>query len=87
MAFFQIKYKSSVEKEIRRIPEDALETIVMQIDSLSNNPFPVGYKKLFGEELYRVRVGDYRIIYSIDSKNQIITIERIGHRKDIYRKN
>jgi len=56
------------------------------IDSLSQNPFPSGYKKLFEEESYRIRIGNYRIVYSVDTNSKIVVIERAKHRRDVYRK-
>jgi mRNA interferase RelE/StbE len=58
----------------------------LAIDSLANNPRPNGSKKLVSqkETLWRIRVGDYRIIYSIEDVLKILEIRRIGHRKDIY---
>ena len=85
MGSFRIKYRASFEKEIRRIPQDYADRIAVQIDSLSCTPFPHGCKKLLGEDAYRIRVGDYRIVYSLDTEKNIITIERVKHRKDIYR--
>ena len=55
------------------------------IAGLSQNPRPYGYKKLKGEEAYRIRVGDYRIIYEIDNDKIIVTVVSVGHRKEIYK--
>jgi len=63
-----------------------LKKIQLAIDALSENPHPVGNKKLKGEyqNFYRIRIGDYRVLYSIKDKIKIIDIRQIGHRKDIY---
>jgi mRNA interferase RelE/StbE len=57
----------------------------MAIANLAVNPRPFGYKKLKGEEAYRIRVGDYRIIYEIDDGKIIVTVVSVGNRKDIYK--
>jgi mRNA interferase RelE/StbE len=59
--------------------------IVEAIDQLATNPRPVGYKKLKGSETCRIRVADYRIIYTVEDVIRLIEIQRIGHRKDVYR--
>jgi mRNA interferase RelE/StbE len=83
---YKIQLKRSAVKELERLPKNAIKHISEAIDSLSVNPRPEGCKKLKGikEELWRIRVGDYRIIYSIEDVLKIIEIRRIGHRKDIY---
>lgn len=86
MVSFRIKYRKSFEKEIRRIPQEYADRIALLIDSLAQNPFTVGSKKLKGGDLYRIRVGDYRIVYTVDEKNQMVVIERVRHRKEVYRK-
>ncbi len=69
----------------------ALETVLQQrlsqhIDRLAENPFPAGAKRLHTEEpYYRIRVGDYRIVYQVDSQQLIVIVIKIGHRKDVYR--
>ena len=60
--------------------------IVTQIQTLAVNPFPQGCRKLSGEaDTYRVRAGNYRIIYEVEGKNLLILVLKIGHRKDVYR--
>ncbi len=86
MESFRIKYRASFEKEIRRVPRAHVARIAAHIDSLSLDPFPSGSKKLGGEDVYRIRVGDYRIVYSLDTDKKTIIIEMVKHRKDIYRK-
>ena len=58
----------------------------MAIDALASDPFPHGHRKLVGSEAkYRIRVGDYRVVYNVENQELVIFIIRIGHRKDIYR--
>jgi mRNA interferase RelE/StbE len=87
MAKFKIEISSSAEKTLRKIPKTDLGRIIEAIQILAINPFPDGCRKLSGEEsTYRVRQGNYRIIYEIHGKILTILILKIGHRKDIYRK-
>jgi len=82
---YSIVIKESALKQLEKVPKIFSKKIEKLIDSLSENPRPVGVKKLKGtKDLYRVRVGDYRIIYSIDEDVKIVDLRKIGHRKDIY---
>lgn len=82
---YSIVFKESVRKELTRIPHKELQAIDRKILVLADNPRPPGCKKLASEEKWRIRAGNYRIIYEIDNKEIVITIIRIGHRKDVYR--
>ncbi len=83
---YSIRFKKSAEKELEKLPSQIIKRIVKSIDTLVENPKPVGSKKLEGqkESLWRIRIGDYRVIYLIEDVIKIIEIRRIGHRKDIY---
>ncbi len=72
-------------KEMGSLPEDAYRRIRDEILSLKFNPRPKGCKKLSGRDGWRIRVGDYRIIYEIDDKNKKVTVLHIGHRKYVYK--
>jgi mRNA interferase RelE/StbE len=77
---------ASAEKTLKSIPKKDVIKIITLAQSLSLNPYPVGYRKLSGEDsTYRVRQGNYRIIYEVDGRKLIILVLKIGHRKDIYR--
>jgi len=84
---YSISIKPSALKELSRLPKAIVKKTEKAIDALAKEPRPVGVKKLKGieEDLYRIRVGDYRIIYSIEDEIKIIDILKIGHRKEIYR--
>ncbi len=82
---YQIEIKKSALKELSQIPSSYNKKIVAAIDTLEENPRPSGVKKLPGEEAYRIRVADYRIIYTIEDTIKIVTIQRIRHRKDAYK--
>jgi mRNA interferase RelE/StbE len=73
------------QKQILKLDKKVIPMIKTAIASLSSDPRPHGYKKLKGEEAFRIRVGDYRIIYEIDNDKIIVTVVAVAHRKDIYR--
>jgi mRNA interferase RelE/StbE len=73
-------------KEIQKLPRPLITKIVSAVDNLSSNPFPQGVRKLVGtENTYRIRIGDYRVLYNIIEQKVIIEIIRVGHRKDVYK--
>ena len=85
MGKYQLKIKKSAEKELATLPYNTILSIKDDIEKLSDNPFPVGYKKLKGfKNFYRLRVGSYRIIYSVEHNKLVIEIIKIAHRKDAY---
>ncbi len=84
---YAILLKRSVLKDIRRIPRSILQGIQERIASLADDPFPPGAQPIEGyDHYYRIRIGHYRVIYEVAAVVRIITVIRIGHRKDIYRK-
>jgi mRNA interferase RelE/StbE len=86
MADYHITVKASVEKDIRKIPTDITARIFEHIESLLADPFPKDSRKLTGaEHLYRIRVGDYRVIYEVILDDKEITILYIRHRSSAYR--
>ena len=83
---YSIELAKSIAKTLERIPAKQQRAIVEAIDGLKHNPRPSGTKKLKGEDgVYRIRVGEYRILYEIEDKRLIIFILKVGGRKDIYR--
>lgn len=85
MEKYKIEIKESAVKELDSIPRKDLKKIVQKIRSLSNNPRPNGCVKLSGREHYRIRQGDYRILYSIENEILVVYVIKIGHRKEVYR--
>jgi len=86
MGLFKIEPKGSIEHDLKKIDKQYIPRIVEPIEKLAENPFPVQSKKLKGSELsYRLRVGDYRVIYQVDQLNKAIVIYHVRHRKDIYK--
>ena len=85
MALYSIQYSEDALKELKQIPKTQVRRIISKIELLSENPFPSGIKKLKGKlDLWRIRVGDYRVIYSVEKNILLIEIIRIRHRKDVY---
>ncbi|MBI5075861.1 MAG: type II toxin-antitoxin system RelE/ParE family toxin [Nitrospirae bacterium] len=83
---YRISLKKSAKKELDSLPDQIFLKIDTAILSLRGEPFPYPHaKKLKGEDRCRLRVGDYRVVYSVDENQRIITIFRIRHRKDVYR--
>lgn len=83
---YKISIAKKAFKELSGLPVKVNEHIIEAIDDLKENPRPAGCKKLKGEseDIWRIRVGDYRILYFIDDGIRVVEIRRIGHRKDIY---
>ena len=85
MARFELIYLPSVAKDLRGIPKADVRKILARTESLASDPRPPGSIKLAGAERYRIRQGNYRILYSIDEDQVIVTVVRIGHRGDVCR--
>ena len=85
MAEYEILFKESVYKDFRKIPKKDLQKILSKIEKLGTEPRPAGGEKLTGQDLYRVRQGNYRILYSIQDNRLTVWGIKVGHRKDIYR--
>ena len=81
----KVEWKRSAVKELKQLPKDVVVRILKAVEQLSANPYPAGVRKLVGSEhSYRIREGDYRVVYNIVSSTLIIEIIRVGHRKDVY---
>nr|WP_320012461.1 type II toxin-antitoxin system RelE/ParE family toxin [uncultured Desulfobulbus sp.] len=85
MAGYEVLFKDSVYKDLRHIPKTDLQRILARIEQLAIDPLPPGSQKLTGAELYRVRQGNYRIVYTIEEDKLIVCVVKVGHRKEIYR--
>lgn len=84
---YTIELKPAAIRGLAKLPRDVQRSIRIRIDALANNPFPSDLKRLESEEkFYRIRVGDYRVIYQVDKKIPLILVVNIGHRKQIYRR-
>ncbi|GIK58825.1 MAG: type II toxin-antitoxin system RelE/ParE family toxin [Chloroflexi bacterium] len=86
MDFYQIEWKHSAQKELRKLPAEMIQKIMEAVDALSENSFPPGCRKLAGsDQTWRIRIGNYRVIYNVFSATLVIEIVRVAHRKDAYR--
>ncbi|MGM0665183.1 MAG: type II toxin-antitoxin system RelE family toxin [Thermodesulfobacteriota bacterium] len=85
MAAYEIFFRESVWKELKKVPKADLKKILSRIEQLGNDPRPMGCEKLTGHELYRIRRGNYRIVYSIQDNELTVWVVKVGHRKDVYR--
>ena len=87
MSGFKIDPKGSVENDLKRIDRQYISKILDAIENFAKNPFPVQSKKLKdSEQCYRLRVGDYRVIYQVDTESRLIITYHVRHRKDAYKK-
>jgi len=86
MASYRIEWRASTKKDLRRISPADLPRIIAAAESLALDPYPSGALKLTGSERsFRLRVGDYRILYEIFDDVLIVEVVKVGHRKDVYR--
>ncbi len=83
---YQIQFTNSATKELNKLPTDIKNRIDLKILNLTVDPRPNGVKKLKGiENTYRIRVGEYRVIYEICDDVLLVTVVKVGHRSDIYK--
>lgn len=86
MASYSIEVSATAEKQLRRLPRNAQIRILRAVQRLQDDPLPRGCRKLKGyEHTFRLRVGTYRILYSIEAERLLILVLKVGQRKDIYR--
>ena len=84
-AKYEIEIKRSAEKELEALPAPTRLRIVRRLLSLENDPRPRGVVKLQGQEAYRMRMGVYRALFTIDDVRKIVVIYAVGHRRNVYR--
>ena len=86
MASYKVIFKPSVEKDLRSLPQSVVARVFKHIETLKDNPFPRQAIKLAGaEQLYRIRIGDYRVIYGVDTDTKQVMVHYVRHRRDAYR--
>jgi len=84
---YAVFLKPAALRELRKLPEDIRRRVAARINALVGDPRPAGVERLQGgADLYRVRVGDYRIVYQAESKALVVLVVRIGYRRDVYRR-
>jgi mRNA interferase RelE/StbE len=86
MASYRILLKPSVERDLRSLPKATVSRLIARVEGLAVEPLPRQSAKLTGaEHLYRIRVGDYRIVYAVDHQTRLVTVHYVRHRKEAYR--
>jgi mRNA interferase RelE/StbE len=85
MARYEIEFKPSVAKDLRQIPRADIQRILARIDVLRDDPRPPGSEKLSNQERYRLRQGNYRILYTVWDERLTIEVVKVAHRRDVYR--
>ena len=85
MAQYKVVVKKSVQKDLKGIPKKEVKRILGAIMALADNPRPPQAKKISGQERYRLRQGNYRILYTIEDNRLVICIVKVGDRRDVYR--
>ena len=85
MTPYLVTFAASARKELTGLPPDVIERLLPKFRELAGNPRPAGCKKLHGyRDRWRIRVGDYRVVYAIDDGRKTVDITRIAHRKEVY---
>lgn len=86
MFSYAVEIKPSAQKELESLPDHVLARVVHRLESLAHNPKPAGCKKLKGfKDQWRIRVGDWRVLYILDEASRLVSVTRIAHRRDAYR--
>lgn len=82
---YELRFKASVARDLRGVPKADVRRVLARIEALRNDPRPPGCEKLTGAELYRIRQGSYRVLYTIDDKRIVVQVIAVGHRREVYR--
>ncbi len=83
---FRIQWRNSTKKDIRSLPRHEVVRVIEAVSQLAHDPLPPGSQKLAGSErTYRIRVGDYRVIDEVFGGSHVVEVQRVRHRKDVYR--
>jgi mRNA interferase RelE/StbE len=86
MQRYEIRFARSARKDLQSLPIDIAESLLKKIESLATNARPPGSRKLIGaNDLWRIRAGDYRIVYKIDDSKRLVDITLVRHRREVYR--
>ncbi len=84
---YEVRLKPSAERALRKLPREIQRRVARRLDSLEGDPRPPGCEKLAGaDRLYRVRAGDYRVVYEVSDDVLVVLVVTIGHRSDVYRR-
>lgn len=82
---YRIELRRLAQRALDKLPKSDFQAVIEAIESLAQTPRPRGIEKVKSTGLWRIRQGDYRIIYAIDDKESLVTVVRVGHRREIYR--
>jgi mRNA interferase RelE/StbE len=82
---YSVRVQRSAAREIEAVPRKDRERIIERIRTLSEDPRPPGSKKLSGREAYRIRQGDYRVVYTVNAENRLVMVSVVAHRGEVYR--
>jgi len=86
MALYAVSFRRSAEKDLRKLDAALQRRVLHAIEELADDPRPPGCRKMQGgEDAFRIRLGDYRVIYTVDDSVKIVAVERIRHRREVYR--
>jgi mRNA interferase RelE/StbE len=85
MARYELRFKPSVTRDLRHIPRADVRRILVRIESLRDDPRPASSQKLSAQERYRLRQGNYRILYTVADAELTVEVVKVGHRRDVYR--
>lgn len=82
---YELLIQRRAQKQLANIPQPSRDHIITAVRSLAENPRPAGTKKLTGREAWRIRTGNYRVIYEIHDDTLVVLVVSVGHRQDVYR--
>lgn len=87
MGFYKVIFKPSVHKDLRKLPKTVVQRVIAQVEGLSDKPFPSNSIKPEGaERIYRIREGDYRVVYQVDTSAKEIILHYVRHRREAYKR-
>jgi mRNA interferase RelE/StbE len=83
---YQVEFSRQADRQFRNLPPQIQQRLKSRIDSLAATPRPHGSEKLSGaDQFYRIRVGDYRIVYAVEDNRLLVLVVKVGHRREVYR--
>ncbi len=82
---YELKVLRRAQRELENLPSDSFIRVCERIRNLAQTPRPHGCSKLTGRDGWRIRIGNYRVVYEIDDEKRVVTVLHIGHRRDVYR--
>lgn len=86
MPGYRVEVQAGAERDLGRLSTALFERVAERLAALANDPRPPGSEKLSGIEAYRLRIGDYRVIYEVDDKARLVRVTRVRHRREVYRR-